>query len=52
MDVDRVTVEIAPAESGCELTLTHEMDPAYAEYASQVEQAWQGILKGLAAALG
>lgn len=49
--VDRVTVEIVPLDSGCELTLIHEMDPEYAEYTSRAEQGWTGILKGLAAAL-
>lgn len=50
--VDRVCIEIVPLATGCELTLTHEMDPAYAEYASRSEQGWTGILEGLAALVG
>ena len=49
---DRITVDIVPLESGCELTLTHEMLPEWAEYASRTEQGWAGILKGLATTLG
>ena len=49
---DRVTVDIVPLESGCELTLTHEMLPEWAEYASRTEQGWAGILEGLATTLG
>jgi len=49
---DRVTVEIVPLETGCELTLTHEMRPEWAEYAGRAEAGWIGILDGLAAILG
>lgn len=49
--VDRVTVETGPLDTGCELTLTHEMDVQYAEYVSLAEEGWTGILDGLAAAL-
>lgn len=47
----RVTIEIAPTEFGCELTLTHELDPKWAEHASRTEAGWIGILDGLATAL-
>ena len=49
---DRVAVEIVPLESGCELTLVHEMRPEWADFAGRTEQGWAGILEGLAAALG
>ncbi|MBI4202747.1 MAG: SRPBCC domain-containing protein [Chloroflexi bacterium] len=49
---DRVTVEIAPLENGCELTLTHEMKPEWAEYAGRTQEGWGMILEGLAQALG
>lgn len=48
-DFDRVTVELAPQGMGCELTLTHEVTPQWAEGA---RGGWEGILAGLAAALG
>jgi len=48
----RVTIEIASTESGCELTLTHELDPKWAEHAARTEAGWIGILDGLATALG
>jgi uncharacterized protein YndB with AHSA1/START domain len=36
-DSSRVIVEIVPLETGSELTLTHELHPAWAEYASRAE---------------
>ncbi len=50
--VDRVTVKIRPLDTGCELTLTHDLSPEYAGYASRCEQSWAGILAGLSASLG
>lgn len=49
---DRVTIDIAPLESGCELTLTHEMAPEWAEYAGRAGEGWSGMLRGLAETLG
>ena len=43
-----VTVAIAPAEGGSRLTLTHEMDPRWAEYADRTREGWTTILEGLA----
>jgi uncharacterized protein YndB with AHSA1/START domain len=45
--VTRVTIGIAPLETGCELTLTHEN--VLPDYASRTEAGWTGILGGLAA---
>jgi hypothetical protein len=45
----RVTVEIVPLGSGCELTLTH--DRVLPEYRARTESGWKGILDALAAAL-
>jgi uncharacterized protein YndB with AHSA1/START domain len=42
----RVTVEIEPAATGCDLTLTNEDVPA--EYLASNEKGWTGILTGLA----
>ncbi|HEX6368176.1 MAG TPA: SRPBCC domain-containing protein [Longimicrobium sp.] len=51
-DADRVAIDVVPLESGCELTLTHEMKPEWAEYAARTEQGWTGIIEGLARTLG
>ena len=45
----RVVVEIAPAGTGCELTLTHE--GVLPDYAERTRGGWTMILDGLAAAL-
>ena len=49
LPVSRVTIEIEPAESGCQLTLTHERIPA--EYEAQTAEGWTGILEGLETAI-
>lgn len=51
-DADRVTVEIEPLESGCELTLTCEMHPNWAEYAPQTEKGWTMLVDAIAEVLG
>jgi len=43
--VTRVTIDIAPAETGCDLTLTH--DGILPEWASPSEDGWTKILDGL-----
>jgi uncharacterized protein YndB with AHSA1/START domain len=48
-EVDRVAIDIVPLETGCELTLTHEVA---AEWAEGAVEGWTGILDGLAATLG
>lgn len=49
---DRVSIDIVPLEAGCELTLTHEMKPEWADYAERTTEGWAGILEGLAGVLG
>jgi uncharacterized protein YndB with AHSA1/START domain len=49
-DFDLVTIEIAPSGSGCELTLTHEMDAKWVEWTGRVETGWTKML-GMAAQL-
>lgn len=44
-DYTTVTIDIVPAGTGCELTLTHEGVPA--EWAPQTEQGWTQILGNL-----
>lgn len=46
-----VTIDIVPTENGCELTLTHEMDPQWAADAERTTKGWTMILEGLAATL-
>ena len=50
-NVDRVTIEIVPLETGCELTLTEELKPEFAEYKSRTEKGWSTILEALDAAI-
>jgi uncharacterized protein YndB with AHSA1/START domain len=45
-----VTIDIRPTASGCELQLTHLMDPKWAGYASRVESGWTTMLNKLAGA--
>src|SRR5690606_36479772 len=49
LPISKVTIEIVPIESGCELTLTHERIPA--EYGQQTTEGWAGILKNLEATI-
>lgn len=51
-DKDRVTIEIMALETGCELTLTHALHPAWTEHRDSTEAAWTMILEGLAATVG
>ena len=51
-DYDIVTIEIRPVEGGCELTLTTQMKPEWAEYADKARDAWSRILNALDRALG
>lgn len=51
-DYDIVTIEIRPVEGGCELTLTTQMMPEWAEYADKARDAWSRILNALDRALG
>jgi len=50
-DLSVVTIEITPRGDGCELTLTHRIDPAWAEYAERTQQGWTLITGKLADAL-
>lgn len=47
----KVIVEIAPLATGCQLTLTQEMPPEYAEYKERSEKGWAMILESLERAL-
>jgi uncharacterized protein YndB with AHSA1/START domain len=43
-DESLVIIEIVPRETGCELSLTHEMDAKWAEYADRTEAGWTKML--------
>jgi uncharacterized protein YndB with AHSA1/START domain len=45
---DRVTVTMAEAGAGCEVTLTHALTPGMEQWADSVREGWTGILAGLA----
>lgn len=47
----RVRIDIASKGDGCTLTLTHEMDPAWAEYEQQTRKGWTMILESLSRTL-
>lgn len=47
-DEDTVTLRFAPTTAGCEITLTAEMAPEYADYVDQVHDAWTEMLDKLA----
>jgi uncharacterized protein YndB with AHSA1/START domain len=51
-EADRVAIDIVPLEAGCELTLTHEMKPEWADYAGRTEEGWTNIIDGLGRVLG
>lgn len=55
---DRVVVDIVPLNSGCEVTITHELaavtgaGPESAENVKNAERGWSGVLRGLASTFG
>ncbi len=46
-----VRIEIAPRGAGCELTLTHEMSPKWADYENRIEAGWTKMLGAMALAI-
>lgn len=51
-EYDRVTIEIARLDKGCELTLTSEMAPeVFAEWGEQTREGWTMMLDALATRL-
>ena len=51
-DESVVTIEIAVMGAGSQLTLTHDMDAKWAEYASRTEAGWTKLVEALAKELG
>jgi uncharacterized protein YndB with AHSA1/START domain len=50
-DSSRVVIDIVPLETGCELTLTHELHPDWVDYAERTEAGWTKMLGALTAVL-
>ncbi|HKQ80442.1 MAG TPA: SRPBCC family protein [Blastocatellia bacterium] len=50
-DESVVIIEIVPLGTGAELTLTHELDPKWADYASSAEASWAKMLDAFVATL-
>jgi uncharacterized protein YndB with AHSA1/START domain len=50
-DISRVTVEIVPLDTGCELTLVHEMGSAWAAFVDRAADSWRKMLDVLGGAL-
>ncbi len=50
-DRSRVHIEIAPEADGCELTLTHEMEPRWASHVDRIEHGWSTQMDAIASLL-
>ncbi|AKT39465.1 SRPBCC family protein [Chondromyces crocatus] len=50
-DVDRVTVEITPRSSGCEVKLSAEMAAQWAAHMTSIEKGWGHMLDAIDAVL-
>ncbi len=46
-DEDIVSIDISPTETGCEVTIRHQIDAAHADYADATRQGWSHMLEGL-----
>jgi uncharacterized protein YndB with AHSA1/START domain len=44
-DVTVVTIDIEPLPDGCELTIAHELDPRYADFAQRTREGWANMLE-------
>ncbi|HEY4313070.1 MAG TPA: SRPBCC domain-containing protein [Pirellulales bacterium] len=47
-ETSRVVIEIKPVATGCELALTHELDPKWSDFAPRIEASWATMLAALA----
>jgi len=46
-DASRVAIDIAPSGTGCELVLTHELAPGWADFKARVTEGWTKMLGAL-----
>jgi uncharacterized protein YndB with AHSA1/START domain len=51
-ETSRVVILLAAVGSGTELTLTHRMDPRWADFAERTAQGWTRISEAIAEAIG
>jgi uncharacterized protein YndB with AHSA1/START domain len=51
IETSRVLVDLTPLPDRCELTLTHELHPAWAHFADRTAVGWSNMLGALAAVL-
>lgn len=51
-DLTEVTIEIKPTSEGCELTLTHIVEPEWADYMDRTVKGWTMILDNLGETIG
>ena len=51
VDESFVAIDIVPTADGCELTLAHELTPAWADYVDRTKAAWTKMIDGIAATL-
>jgi uncharacterized protein YndB with AHSA1/START domain len=51
VDQSRVTIDVRPLTSGCEVSLAHAMDPRWADFADRVRSGWTTMLDALARTL-
>lgn len=47
-DISKVHIEIAPTDGGSELTLSHELNPHWANYREKTEASWRKMLDAMA----
>jgi len=50
-DGSTVVIDIAPTPAACTLTLTHEMDPEWADFVDRARDSWAKMLRVLAGLL-
>ena len=50
-DASQVTVDITPTATGCQVLLTHELQPHWANYRERMAASWQKMLTAMAASI-
>jgi uncharacterized protein YndB with AHSA1/START domain len=51
-DTSRVIIDIAATTDGCEVTLVHQLSPAWENYVERTQAAWTKMLNAMAEAIG